>query len=154
MSRTGPHWKLPDADGAQIDASDNGDRSILFVSDDDGKTWQKNNVDGRFGTYGEMYPRFLGLGDGRILLTFTVRSGSTDGYLRGLRAILNSDDGKTWDFTHDRIVIDAQNHGESGGGFGNTVELDDHTLVSCYSYRGNDGKTHVEAVRWKLPAAR
>ncbi len=153
VDRTGPHWKLPGVDGTPIDANDNGDRSILFVSDDDGNTWRKNDGEGRFGTYGEMYPRFLALADGRILLTFTVRSGSSDGYVRGLRAVLSNDDGKTWDFTHDRIVIDAQNHGESGGGFGNTVQLDHGTLVSCYSYRGKDGKTHVEAVRWRLPVA-
>ena len=41
--------------------------------------------------------------------------------------------------------------GPSGGGFGNTIQLDDGTLVSCYSYRGKDGATHVEAVRWRLP---
>ena len=86
-----------------------------------------------------------------MLLTFTVRSNSSDGNPLGLRALISPDDGETWDFTHDRIVLSDRNHGASGGGFGNTVQLEDKTLVSSYSYRGEDGKTHVEAVRWKLP---
>ena len=40
-----------------------------------------------------------------------------------------------------------------GGGFGPTVQLKDGTLVMSYSYRGKDDKTHLEVVRWKLPAA-
>jgi len=108
---------------------------------------------GTFGAGGEMYPRFLRLKDGRLLLTFTVRSSSTDGHSLGLRAIVSHDDGNTWDFDHDRLVIDAQNIGPSGGGFGNTVQADDSALISCYSYRGSDNKTHIQAIRWRLPAA-
>ena len=54
-------------------------------------------------------------------------------------------------FDRDRLVIDDQNVGPSGGGFGNTVQSDDGTLISCYSYRGHDNNTHIEAVRWQLP---
>ena len=39
-----------------------------------------------------------------------------------------------------------------GGGFGPTVQVDDGTLVTSYSYRGQDEKTHLEVVRWKLPS--
>ena len=39
-----------------------------------------------------------------------------------------------------------------GGGFGPTVQLKNCTLVTSYSYRGADKLTHVEVVRWKLPA--
>ena len=81
----------------------------------------------------------------------SVRSGSTDGYPLGVRAILSNDDGDTWDFRHDRMVISNENQGASGGGFGNTIQNPDGSLVSCYSYRGQDGKTHIEAVRWQLP---
>ena len=38
-----------------------------------------------------------------------------------------------------------------GGGFGPTVQLEDGTLVTSYSYRGEDDKTHLEVVRWKPP---
>ena len=154
VDRTGPHWKLPTINGLKVEAGDQGDRMMLWTSDDDGRTWKKDNTHGIFGTYGEMYPRFLRLNDGRLLLTFTVRSNSTDGYALGLRAIISNDDGKTWDFTHDRMVIDYQNQGASGGSFGNTVQLKDNSLVSCYSYRGKDKKTHIEAIRWRLPKAR
>jgi len=130
------------------------DRMMLWKSTDDGRTWRRHIDGGRFGTYGEMYPRFLRLADGRLLLTFTVRSNSTDGYPLGLRAIISPDDGASWDFEHDRIVIGDRNHGASGGGFGNTIQLEDGTLVSVYSFRGEDDQTHVEAVRWTPPRAR
>lgn len=136
------------------EAGDQGDRMMLWESLNHGVSWQKRDGHGTFGTYGEMYLRFLKLKDGRLLLTFTVRSNSSDGHTLGLRAILSYDDGETWNFRRDRLVIDSQNISASGGGFGNTVELDDGTLVSCYSYRGEDGATHVEAVRWLLPRKR
>ena len=127
---------------------------MLWESTDNGHTWKKHDGDGRFGTYGEMYPRFLRLKDRRLLLTFTVRSNSTDGHPLGLRGIVSHDDGETWDFTRDRMILSLLNHGYSGGGFGNTVQNDDGTLVSCYSYRGKDEKTHIEAVRWRLPQSK
>ena len=151
VDRTGPHWLLPGAAELKTEAGDQGDRTMLWESDDDGLTWRKHHGDGTFGTYGEMYPRFLKLHDGRLLLTFTVRSNSTDGYPLGLRAIVSYDDGETWDFTRDRLVLDYKNQGASGGGFGNTIQLDDGTLITCYSFRGTDGTTHVEALRWRLP---
>ena len=152
VDRTGPHWHIPGTpEKLKVERGDNGDRSMLWESTDNGKTWRKHGKDGSFGTYGEMYTRFLKLQDGRLLLTFTVRSNSTDGYALGPRAILSDDDGETWDFKRDRIVIDAQNIGASGGSFGNTLQMSDGTLVSCYSYRALDEKTHVEAVRWRLP---
>ena len=38
----------------------------------------------------------------------------------------------------------------SGGGFGPTVQLDDSTLVTSYSYRQADNKLRCEVVRWRL----
>ena len=98
-----------------------------------------------------MHPRFLTLKDGRVLLTFTVRNNSTDGRGHGMRVIFSDEDGETWDFKHDRIVISDVNHGSSGGGFSSTVQLPDGALVSVYSYCGTDNNTHIEAVRWMLP---
>ena len=40
-----------------------------------------------------------------------------------------------------------------GGGFGPTVQLDDVKLVTSYSYRGEDGMSCLEVVRWKTPQA-
>jgi BNR repeat-like domain len=154
VDRTGPHWHLPDtADHLVREQGDQDDRMILWESEDDGRTWRRQGGDGRFGYYGEMYPRFLTLQDGRLLLTFTVRSHSTDVYPLGLRAILSGDDGRTWDFEHDRLIVSYVNYGASGGGFGNTIQLDGGTLVSVYSYRDEAGETRVEAVRWHAPDA-
>ena len=152
VDRTGPHWHIAGSpEELKEERGDNGDRMMLWESTDDGRTWRKQNGDGRFGYYGEMYPRFLQLQDGRLMLTFTVRSNSTDGYPLGVRAIFSGDDGRTWDFERDRLVISYVNHGASGGGFGNTIQLDDGTLVSVYSYRREDEKTYVETVRWRAP---
>jgi len=152
VDRTGPHWHIPGTpQGLTSESGDQGDRMLLWESADYGRTWTKHRLHGNFGTYGEMYPRFLALHDGRLLLTFTVRSNSTDGHGLGLRAILSDDDGKTWNFRTDRMVISDVNHGSSGGGFGNTIQRADRSLISVYSYRGTDGKTHIETVRWSLP---
>ncbi len=153
VDRRGRYWRIPGATLSR-EQGDQGDRMMLWESRDHGRSWCRAGKDGRFGTYGEMYPRFLQLSDGRLLLTFTVRSNSTDGAALGLRAVLSDAEGSTWDFRHDRLVIDDANQPpgtRSGGGFGNTVQCKDGTLISVYSYRGEDGRTHVEACRWRLP---
>ena len=90
------------------------------------------------------------LRDGRLLLTFTQRAIY---YPIGLQAIVSHDDGETWDFPHDRIIIEGKTPWgmPSGGGFGNTVQLAGETLISCYTYRGADDMTHLELVCWSLP---
>ena len=155
VDRTGPHWHIPGTpEKLKKESGDQGDRMMLWVSADNDKTFRRHNKFGNFGTYGEMYPRFLTLADGRTLLTFTVRSNPTDGHSLGVRAILNDNDGKSWDFINDRMVISDVNFGSSGGGFGNTVQNADGSLVTVYSYRDKGGKTHIEAARWSLPSKR
>jgi len=74
----------------------------------------------------------------------------------GLRAVLGEEtpEGIQFDYDHDLLMLDTKTpRGKfSGGGFGRTVQLTDGTLVSSYSYRGADDNTHLEVVRWKLPA--
>ena len=127
---------------------DQTDRMLLCESSDHGATWS-DFVD--FGDYGMLYPRVIRLHDGRLLMTYTQRSLA---YPLGLRAVLSEDDGESWDFESDRIIIEGKTPWglPSGGGFGNTVQLTDENLVSCYSYRGADDLTHVEIVRWSLQA--
>ena len=152
VDRSGPHWHIAGTpERLKTERGDNGDRSMLWESSDNGRSWKKHKGDGRFGHYGEMYPRFLRLKDGRLLLTFTVRSNPSDGYPLGVRAIVSYDDGETWKFKQDRLVLSYVNFKHSGGGFGNTIQVDDGHLVSVYSYRAKDLKTHIEAVRWRLP---
>lgn len=143
----GPREERPDIHGREFSLTCLSDGTLIMPCH-----FLANDAANKAGhTYGEMYPRFLRLQDGRLLLTFTVRSNSTDGHPLGLRALISPDDGETWDFAHDRIVISDRNHGASGGGFGNTIQRKDGSLVSVYSYRGEDDNTHVEAVRWTLP---
>ena len=122
----------------------------------------------------------LRLHDGRVLLTFTQRcnglgrmtssgfgvNGSnachggnlTDGYGTGLRGLLSYDDGASWDFESDYLVISAQDDEHNkvmdgdhipdptapGGpkalwamgcscGYGSTVQLSDGSLVTPYA---------------------
>jgi len=100
-----------------------------------------------------MYMSLLRLRDQRLLLTFTVRDLHPP---LGLRALLGTetDDGFEFDFAHDRLMLDTRTPiGKyQGGGFGPTVQLDDGTLVTSYSYRGDDDKTHLEVIRWKAPS--
>jgi len=128
---------------------DQTDRSILWESTDNGATWRKVQD---MGDYGEMYPQLLRLADGRILYNFTVRALK---YPLGIQAIINYDEGQTWDFEHDRIIVESRTpEGKaSGGGYGNTIQLADGMLLTAYSYRGEDNATHLEVVRWQLPDA-
>lgn len=146
-----PSLMYPMNDGRTTpDADDSGDRTIRCESTDGGRTWT-NFRD--FGNYGMMYVRVLRLQDGRLLLNYTQRAIY---YPIGLRALISDDDGETWDFDHDLLIIDGKTPWgmASGGGFGNTVQLADSTLVSAYTYRGADGRTHLEVVRWAVPRPR
>ena len=73
-------------------------------------------------------------------------------YPLGLRAIISWDDGATWDFSTDRIIIEGKSPWgrAQGGGFGNTLQLEDGSLISCYFYRGEDDSFQIESVRWEL----
>ena len=126
------------------------ERMALFRSRDGGSTWTLEPELGN--DYGEHYQAVLKLQDKRLLFTFTVRS------LRpplGVHAILGLEKpgGFQWNFRRDRLILDEKTPKEqpSGGGFGNTVQLQDGTLVTSYTYRDAEGKTHAEVVRWRLP---
>jgi hypothetical protein len=139
---------LPNRD-VRLGESDHYDRMILYTSADTGRTWQTARD---FGDYGEMYPAVLRLNDGKLLLTFTVREVKRP---LGVRAVLGREepDGLLIDFEHDRLMLDVKtpNDKDSGGGFGRTIQLDDGTLVTSYSYRGTDNEVHCEVIRWRLP---
>ena len=137
--------------------NDSGDRTLMCVSKDRGESWS-DLVD--WGDYGQMYPRVVRLRSGRYLATFTQRGAV---YPLGLRAVLSEDgEGSRWSFDTDRIILDGQTPwgAISGGGYGNTVELADGTLVSCYSTRGEMATAfsdphqaesiYSEIVRWRL----
>ena len=81
------------------------ERIALFRSRDGGK---KSSLEPERGNYyGEMYQAMLPLADGRLLLTFTVRSLRTP---LGVHAVLGVEttDGFQFDFEHDRLVLDEK----------------------------------------------
>ena len=127
--------------------NDNNDRTMWTRSTDGGRTWSQVSD---FSDYGQMYPRVIRLHDGRLLMTLTQRAVFDP---LGLRAIVSYDDGETWGVHDDHLIIEAFTPWglASGGGFGNTVQLADGTLVSCYSYRPDEQTTRVEVARWRLP---
>ena len=137
-------------DDPQFGRSDNVDRLILYASDDAGRTFRPLRPIGR---PGEMYPAILRLHDGRLLLTFTVRALHRP---LGVRAVVGREtpDGFEFDLAHDRLMLDTQTASGvySGGGFGRTVQLDDGTLVTSYSWRDAQFVVHSEVIRWRLPA--
>src|SRR5262245_19981025 len=102
-----------------------------------------------------MYMSILRLEDKRLLLTFTVRDLKPPLGVRALAGVETSD-GFTFDFGRDRLMLDTRTPAgqPQGGGFGPTVQLADGTLVTSYSYRGADAQTHLEVVRWQVPAGK
>ena len=158
QARSGKVWALVRVDSNELPiknrpiqaGNDQADHFILFSSTDSGRTFDRIRD---FGDYGEMYMSLLRLQDKRLLLTFTVRDLKPP---LGVRALIGTetDDGFDVDFAHDRIMLDTRTPiGKfQGGGFGPTVQLTDGTLVTSYSYRGDDEKTHLEVVRWKAPS--
>ena len=137
---------------------DHSEGMALYRSKDGGASWSVED----FGAYyGEMYPSILRLQDGRLLFTFTMRAAiAPQEPPLGVRAVVGKEtkEGFEFDFQHDRIMLDTKTPiGQmSGGGFGPTVQLNDGTLVTCYSYAGtgkwgDDDYSCTEVVRWRLP---
>lgn len=129
--------------------NDQTDRMMVYSSSDGGLTYTFSS---NIGTSGEMYPNVLKLKTGELLFTYTVRSLN---YPIGLRAIFGTESlsGFTLNFNQNKFILDAKTPPGivSGGGFGGTIQLDDGTLISCYSYRHTDGNYDSEVIRWKIP---
>lgn len=139
-------------EGTIVSRGDQDDHEMIWESADEGRTFHRVRD---WGHYGQMYPSLLRLQDGRLLYTYTQRA--LDPPL-GVRAFVGTEqqDGFTFDLTVDRLLLDSKTpKGKpQGGGFGPTVQLKDDTLVTSYTYRGADNKTHAEVVRWRLPSVR
>lgn len=120
----------------------------IFTSDNNGVTWKAGSD---IGDYGMMYPSITRLEGSRIILTYTVRHVNPP---LGVRAVLGEEKAEELNFEFDQniFMIDTKTPllQHQGGGFGNTVHIGDGELLTPYSYRGEDGETHIEVVRWKL----
>ena len=139
----------PMNDGRVLPEPTASDRMLCCESADNGQTWSRLRD---CGDYGMHYPSLIRLHDGRLLLTFTQRGVF---YPIGIQAVLSYDDGETWEFQSDRIIIEGKAPWgmPSAGGFGGTVQLQDGTLVSCSTYWGwgEESGNPLEVVRWRLP---
>ena len=151
IGRIGACELLPPFPGTRCPTSggDITDRMALFRSADGGATWQ---LDGPLGDYyGQMYPALLRLPHDAMLFTFTDRDLQVPLGVEAARAAATPH-GFTVNFVADRILIDTHTPATepNGGGFGNTVQLRDGTLVTAYSYRDGAGLTHAQVARWRL----
>ncbi len=96
---------------------DQSDRLQYSLSKDGGKTWAPPKV---IAGNGRHHPSMARLPDGRIVMTYVVRTGYPDEdgkYAYGIEAVVSNDGGHTWDFahryliahwTHDCIVTDEE----------------------------------------------
>ena len=139
---------------------------------------QCRNATFAFGTPGTMYSRFLQLSDGRVLNTFTQRcngvgphpsaiacggNGQGDGYGTGLRALVSTDEGASFDFSRDYLILSAQDDNAnpfiSGKtaqgcmcGYGGSIQLGDGSLLTPYCYTNvSTEMSLIGVVRWRLP---
>lgn len=136
--------------------SDRFERMIVLASADQGATWDFVQD---LGGVGMMYPSVLRLKDGRLLLTYTSRAADVP---LGVRAVVGAETHEGFDFRFDRdvVLIDDQTPAglTSGGGFGNTIQLENGELLTPYSYRASasltrqgEGDLTIELCRWRLP---
>ena len=121
--------------GATDKHFDQFDAEIIFESKDNGLSWKP--VCG-IPLIGCMYPSVIPLSKGKHLMTFTKRVPG-EGLRMGVYATVlseNPDGSFAIDLDKDLVVIDEKTDDafQTGGGFGNTLRLDDGSLLSVYSY--------------------
>ncbi len=126
---------LPKFDSTKKSDLDRYDIEIIFESKDNGLSWSPHSA---IPLIGCMYPSVCNLGGGKALFTFTKRVPS-NGLEMGVYACFLEEqkDGLVMaNVQSDLIVISERTHPylQSGGGFGNTLLLDDGTLITPYSY--------------------
>ena len=119
---------------------DNGTRHLhQCVSDDEGRSWsapQRLAIEG-------YPPHLLLLPDGRVLCTYGWRQPDY-----GIRAVLSSDGGGTWDTERTiRIRGDLPN---KDLGYPCTIRDRDGSLFTVYYGQDGDGVTCIMATRWRL----
>ena len=123
-------------------------------SEDSGKTWS-HAVQTKIWGYP---PHLLRLRDGRILCSY--------GYRRepmGIRAVLSSDGGRSWDLKNEMVLRDdavakAGNRlGENSPGdlgYPISVQLADGSIFTAYYFVEEDAVVHAAATRWWLPKSK
>ena len=130
------------------------ERLVVFRSKDLGRTWQKEK-ELNDGYSNVVYPGIIRLSGGKLLLTYTVMGFEEP---LGLQVVLGKERpfGFDFDFQYNRLILNGNTSRRQGinGGFGNTLQFGIDKLITTYSYRGIDGKTHLEIVKWIIPVTR
>ena len=109
------------------------------VSTDGGKTWTSKPS----GIVGHPPSGLVKLQDGRLVLTYGYRHPPY-----GIRAVVSTDEGLTWDTDH---VITLRNDGAGYDlGYPRSVQLADGTIFTIYYFTDMAGVTHVAGTRWRL----
>ena len=130
---------LPDFAIAGDSDFDHFDAEIIFESADGGCSWDAAQA---LPILGCMYPSLCGLGGDRYLFTYTQRVPLADRRM-GVYGLLLRERGDGMfaaDVERDLIAIDEKtpDYFDSGGGFGNTLQLDGGALLTPYSYLDAD----------------
>lgn len=88
-------------------------------------------------------PHLLLLTDGRVLCTY--------GYRRepfGVRAVLSSDEGETWDIENEIIIRGDGLHRDLG--YPASIQLQDSRVLSIYYFSGEDGIRHIAGTIYRV----
>ncbi|MCK5758924.1 MAG: exo-alpha-sialidase [Clostridiales bacterium] len=120
---------------------DNFDGEVLFESNDSGLTWTPIRA---IGFPSLMYPSIVNLEDNKMLFTYTVREIPPEGSgcihpKVGVQSIVieeKPDGFIDFDLSKDVVVIDdcTPDSMRNAGCFGNTIMLDDGSLLTPFSY--------------------
>ncbi len=113
----------------------------LFVSDDDGRSWQDR---GPLTLPGQCPSHLTRLADGRILFTFGIRNLG----LRGVGVRFSDDEGGSW--SAPRVLLSYE--GATDGGYPSSSQREDGSIVTVYyaNRTASHGRYHMGAARWEL----
>lgn len=129
----GAIWLLTRVEGGD-------DQLWQALSVDDGQTWSSRPS----GIVGHPPSGLVKLSDGRLVLTYGYRHPPF-----GIRAVVSTDEGLTWDTTH---VITLRNDGAGYDlGYPQSLQLSDGTIFTVYYFTDEDGITHIAGTRWRVP---
>lgn len=93
-------------------SNDQSDRLEVAISKDGGKSWSAPKV---VAGNGRHHPTMVRLPDGRIVMSYVVRSGyrsDKKGYHYGIEAVISHDGGYTWDTDHRYILAEWAHDGK------------------------------------------
>jgi hypothetical protein len=133
QTSAGVVWLLTRVEGGD-------DQLFQAISRDGGKTWSSR----KSGIVGHPPSGLVKLPDGRLVLTYGHRHPPY-----GVRAVVSTDEGLTWDTAH---LITLRNDGAGYDlGYPRSVLLPDGTILTVYYFTMDDHITHVAATRWRVP---